>query len=246
MVGLKRSLYYYHLNNRSEREDRDVDLLKSIATRFKVGNKKIAKIAQRDYSTIINHKRIARLRKKHDLLPKAERKKRARLGVEELPIPTVTAKNEVWAIDFMSSRKGSSLKYRIFNVVDVHSKISPVMKAEKRMSASKVIEKLEQAIAEYGRPKGLLSDNGPEFRSKIYVEWCLKNGIEFYFTKKGRPVQNCYIESFNSCVRKELLNEIGPKSIEELGENLESWRKYYNFERPHGALDYLTPMEYVS
>lgn len=246
MVGLKRNVFYYHQKPTTERENKDVEVLKTIQERFKVGSKKLAKIAQRDHGLKINHKRIARLRKKYDLLPKKETCKKKRMGIEELPIPHVTERNQVWAIDFMSSRKKSSLKYRIFNVVDVYSKVSPVMNSDKRMSATKVISYLEESFKLYGKPKSILSDNGPEFRSKIYINWCMKNDIHVFFTKKGRPVQNCYIESFNSCVRKELLNEIVPESLETLATTLENWRNYYNFERPHGALDYLTPMQYVT
>jgi putative transposase len=247
LADLKRSLYYYHQSTSSEKTDNDVELIKKVSRDFKlIGNKKIAAVIKRDHSRVINHKRIERLRRENKLIPLVKKKHRFRLGIEALPIPEVTKKNEVWAIDFMSSRKGSPFKYRLFNVIDVHSKIAPVMGTKQRMSSEDVVAYLEDAIKSHGKPLGILSDNGSEFRSELYVSWCKSQEINIYFTAPGKPVQNCYIESFNSCVRRELLNDVKAANLESLCLIVENWRSYYNQSRPHGSLDYMAPMEYVS
>ena len=42
------------------------------------------------------------------------------------------------------------------------------------------------------------------------------------------------------------LNESWFLSLEDAREKVEAWRKHYNEERPHGALDNLAPLEYAS
>ena len=246
MADLPVSTYHYHKKPQSPREVEDIELIKLVSERFKhVGNKKIAAVMKKE-GHVVNHKRVERLRRENNLLPLRKRRLRKRMNIEVLPIPEVKERNDIWAIDFMSSRKGSSLRYRLFNVIDVHSKISPVMGTARSMQSEQVIQYLEEAIETYGKPKGILSDNGSEFRCETYINWCREKGINIHFTKPARPVQNCYIESFNSCVRRELLDDIKTRDIEALKLQVENWRSYYNFIRPHGTLDYRAPMEYVS
>ena len=49
-------------------------------------------------------------------------------------------------------------------------------------------------------------DNAPEFISKAVDEWAYRNGVKLDFITPGRPVENCYIESFNDKFRNECLN----------------------------------------
>lgn len=246
MVGLKRSVYYYNQKGPSQKTLRDLELIKSIALKLKhIGNKKIAAFIRKS-GVVINHKRVERLRSEYGLVAKPKKKIRKRMNIEVLPIPEVKNKNDIWAIDFMSSRKGSSLRYRLFNVIDVHSKICPSMEAARMMRSEDVIKYLDEAIKVHGKPNGILSDNGTEFRCETYINWAREKGINIHFTKPARPVQNCFIESFNSCVRREFLNDVKTNEIEVLKLLVENWRTYYNEIRPHGTLDYWAPIEYQS
>jgi putative transposase len=61
----------------------------------------------------------------------------------------------------------------------------------------------------------------------------------------GKPVQNALIESFNSRLRDQCLNEHLFGSLAEAREVIESWRQDYNHARPHSSLGTLTPSEFV-
>ncbi|WP_093166912.1 integrase core domain-containing protein [Variovorax sp. YR216] len=66
---------------------------------------------------------------------------------------------------------------------------------------------LDQVKAERGLPKVIRTDNGPEFAGRTMQAWAAKNGVELRFIQPGKPVQNAYIESFNSRFRDECLSQ---------------------------------------
>ena len=58
-------------------------------------------------------------------------------------------------------------------------------------------------------------------------------------------MQNAFIESFNSKLRDECLNEYVFSSLGEARAIIEAWRHDYNHLRPHGSLGALTPNEFA-
>lgn len=43
--------------------------------------------------------------------------------------------------------------------------------------------------------------------SREFMDWAKRRGIEIEFIEPGKPIQNAFIESFNSRFRDECLNE---------------------------------------
>jgi len=46
-------------------------------------------------------------------------------------------------------------------------------------------------------------DNGPKFTGRALDEWAHRGGVRLHFIEPGKPVQNCFIESFNGKFREE-------------------------------------------
>ena len=67
----------------------------------------------------------------------------------------------------------------------------------------------------------------------------------WHYIQPGKPVQNAFIESFNSKLRDECLNEHVFASLVEAREIIEAWRHDYNYFRPHSSLGALTPREFA-
>ena len=65
--------------------------------------------------------------------------------------------------------------------------------------------------------------------------------MELDFSRPGKPTDNAIIEAFNVRLRAECLNERRFLSLADAREKVEAWRRYYNGERPHGALGNLAP-----
>ncbi len=61
----------------------------------------------------------------------------------------------------------------------------------------------------------------------------------------GGILQNAYVERKNGSLRRELLNAYLFDSLREVRIMCEEWRIYYNTQRPHKALNYLTPANYA-
>jgi len=47
---------------------------------------------------------------------------------------------------------------------------------------------------------------GTEFQSKVLDAWAFEHGVKLDFIRPGKPVDNCYIESFNARLRDECFN----------------------------------------
>ena len=105
----------------------------------------------------------------------------------------------------------------------------------------RVVEVLARLAIGGRKPKTISVDNGPEFTSRRLDQWAYLNGVELNFSRPGKPTDNAMIKAFNARRRQECLNESGFLSLEDAREKIEGWRRYYNGERPHGALGDLAP-----
>ena len=65
------------------------------------------------------------------------------------------------------------------------------------------------------------------------------------FIEPGKPAQIGYIERSNRTYREDILDAYLFRSIEEVRLFSENWHLRYNTERPHDALQDMTPSEYA-
>ena len=108
------------------------------------------------------------------------------------------------------------------------------------------MEALDTLLLVRGRPQAIVCDNGPEFVSLALDQWASTQGIRLAFIRPGRPVENCFIESFNGKLRDECLNQHHFASLAEAQQRIEAWRQEYHTERPHRGLGQRTPAEYAA
>ena len=71
------------------------------------------------------------------------------------------------------------------------------MKRNFSMPGIRVVEYLKEAIETYGKPLAIRVDNGPEFLSRVFVNYCQVEDIQIKYIQAGKPSQNGYIERFN-------------------------------------------------
>ena len=81
-----------------------------------------------------------------------------------------------------------------------------------------VIRVLEQLIEMHGKPGALRMDNGAEFTSIAFTEWCAERKIELFFIEPGKPDQNAFIERFNRTYGEEVLDAHLFDSIDQVRE----------------------------
>ena len=162
------------------------------------------------------------------------------------PIEIAFSKNQEWAMDFMSDALLCGKKIRTLNIIDHFNRECMGISIGINMPARVVIMELEKVIERMGKPKRIRTDNGPEFRSKLFQKWMSKNEIEWSRIQKGKPQQNAIIERFNRTYREDVLDANLFYSIEQAWEITEKWIVEYNCERPHQSLNYQTPSSYAA
>ena len=91
----------------------------------------------------------------------------------------------------------------------------------------------------------LISDNGPEFISHHLQHWCERQSITLQYIQPGKPTQNAYIERNNGSLRQEVLDAYMFGSLNQARQLIYQWQKDYNHERPHSALGYKSPLQFV-
>ncbi len=191
----------------------------------------------------VNHKRVQRLYREEGLAVRRKRRKRV-AQASRRPKSVPSSPNERWSMDFMADSLATGRGFRVLNVVDDFSRECVGQEVDSALSGERVTRVLDRVIEERGKPGRLVMDNGPEFTSRALDEWAYRRGIELDFIRPGKPIENCFVESFNGKFRDECLNLHWFCDLREARREIEIWRLDYNHVRPHSSLGNTPPAEY--
>ncbi len=218
--------------------------IKEVLGTSRKGRNKVIILVRRKYPQY-NHSQIRRVYEQSGFSLSKKLRRRIKDNPSN-PIDIPFEENIEWAIDFMSDALYDGRRIRTLNIIDHFNRQCKGIKVGINLPARVVIAYLEQRIELYGKPKKIRTDNGPEFRSKLFQKWLLNNNIEWSRIQKGKPQQNAIIERFNKTYREDVLDANIFRDIAEVEEINEVWIAEYNNERPHQALNYQTPIEYAA
>jgi len=96
------------------------------------------------------------------------------------------------------------------------------------------------------RITAIQTDNGSEFAHHFH-EACLTLNITHYHTYPRSPKMNAHVERFNRTLSEECLvynRALLRDDVTEFNETLHTWLRWYNHDRPHESLGFLSPLEY--
>lgn len=190
-----------------------------------------------------NHKKVYRIYKEEKLTLKRKNKKPRVKRMCDIVLAQLA--NELWAMDFVSDGLSGGRKIRTLNILDLVTRECLAIEVDFSLPSKRVIRVLDRLLEVRGIPKAIKIDNGTEFTSKVFIEWAQKNNIKLLFIQPGKPTQNSHIESFNGKFRDECLNENLFLNLNHAKGLIENWRIYYNTERLHSSLNYMTPEKYA-
>jgi putative transposase len=193
----------------------------------------------------INVKRTYRVYREEGLMVRKRRRKKLPVP-ERHPLVRPTQPNEVWSMDFVFDELANGRRVKTLTVVDDCSKEAVQIAVDTSIPALYVTRVLDQVKAERGLPKVIRTDNGPEFAGRTMQTWAARNGVELRFIQPGKPVQNAYIESFNSRFRDECLSQHWFASLSHMRSVIDNWRDDYNHHRPHSTLGYMPPATFAA
>ena len=169
------------------------------------------------------------------------RRRVKQLAVTRVPHQKATKPNEIWSFDFVSDRFENDRRLKCLTIVDDCTKKSPGLHVAYSITSQDMIIFFESIP---NLPKKIRCDNGPEMSSRTFMDWAFKRKIAIEYIQPGKPVQNAFIESFNSRFRDECLNEELFHDLDDAKKKIEKWRRYYNEERPHSSIGMKTPVEF--
>ncbi len=101
----------------------------------------------------------------------------------------------------------------------------------------------KQLVAIHGYPKRIRVDNGPEFISHVFTDWC-KEKVEIDYIQPGKPVQNAFIERLNRLYREDVLDAYLFENINDVRIKTDQWVADYNSKHPHSSLMGKSPQDF--
>ena len=191
----------------------------------------------------VNHKRVERIWRREGLKVPQKQPKRGRLWMNDGSCVRLRPEhpNHVWSYDFVQDRTHDGRTYRTLNIMDEFTREALMIRVERKLNSTAVVDALTDLFILRGPPKFIRSDNGPEFIAQKVRDWIEAVGAKTAYIEPGSPWENGYCESFNARFRDELLNGEIFYSLKEAQIVIEEWRKHYNTVRPHSALGYRPP-----
>ena len=197
----------------------------------------------------VNKKRVQRLWREQGLkVPHKQHKRRRLAGSGENGATKRRAEypGHVWSYDFAMDSTEDGRRLKVMPVVDEYTRECLSLEGQRSIKAEGVINTLRRLFIERGEPDYIRSDNGPEFIAEALKEWLAVSGVKTLYIEPGAPWENAYSETFISRLRDELLERELFANLKEAQVLLEDYRDHYNHHRPHGALGYLTPVEFAA
>jgi transposase InsO family protein len=243
-LGLARSSYYRNSAMSPERRTSQQQILSLSREHPRYGYRRVTALLRRE-GQAINTKRVQRVRRQEGLQVSRKQRKLRRLGLSTAQRQRAMHVNHVWSWDFVEDQTENGTRFRVLTLIDEHTRECLAVHADWSIRAVDVIRVVEAAMARYGVPAHLRSDNGPEFIAYAIQDWLGQKNVTTIYITPGSPWENAYIESFHDKLRDECLNREIFGSLWEARVVIEQWRLYYNAERPHSSLGYRTPAEFA-
>lgn len=149
--------------------------------------------------------------------------------------------NQLWHIDITKFRIKGEGKFYIIAIIDNCSRKILGIGVYKRQTAKNVVKAFRQAVSTHGKPNVVLSDNGRQFISNLFRDFCESNGIKHRRTRPYNPKCNGKIERWFKSLKKELKLS-WYNSEEELEKTVNGFVQEYN-NKPKRCLNWKTPTE---
>ncbi len=242
LIGISRSVYRYE-SKRSDDGPIKERLTALAGQKRRYGYRRLHVLLLRE-GWPLNWKRTYRIYREAGLTVRRRKRKRI-AGIERQKKVMAIAPNQSWSMDFVSDGFVDGRRLRCLNIVDDFTKECLAIEVDTSLPERRVVSVLERLAEMRGLPRSITIDNGPEFISKALDAWVYAQRLTLHFIEPGKPQQNAYIESFNGKFRDECLNEHWLLSMRHAQAVIADWRVEYNEARPHSALGYQTPKEFV-
>jgi len=157
--------------------------------------------------------------------------------------------NELWQMDFKGYFKSGKHRIHSLGVLDDHSRNCVCLQPCLDQQTATVKQALVRAFRENGLPECILCDNGSPWgddrqtpHTKLGV-WLMRLGVRVIHGRPCHPQTQGKLERFNRTLMTELIRKSSFELLEQWQEAFETFRVFYNCERPHESLGDTPPVE---
>ena len=158
--------------------------------------------------------------------------------------------NERWQADVTHWRLADNTEVEICNQLDDHSRLCVGSDAAAVFNGPALDRALHKAVASYGFPASYLTDNGAIFNGgprgggmTSFERFLATNQVRVRHSTPYHPQTCGKVERFHQTLKKWLVHQPPARTIAALQRQLDTFRRYYNDNRPHRALGRQTPAQ---
>ncbi len=155
--------------------------------------------------------------------------------------------NQLWQMDFKGHFPLDEGRCHPLTVLDDHSRFCVGLAACPNERGSQVQKQLTAIFRRYGMPQRMTMDNGsPWGRDAVHrltklTVWLIRLGIKISHSSPYHPQTQGKDERFHRSLKEEWLNHRPIRNMEQAQQQFDEWLDFYNFLRPHEALEMKTP-----
>ncbi len=150
--------------------------------------------------------------------------------------------NQVWCADitFIPVKRGFLY---LVAIMDWATRKVLSWRLSNTMHADFCVEALKEAIARFGQPEIMNTDQGSQFTGSAWITTLTEAGVRISMDGRGRCMDNIFIERLWRSLKQEAVY------LEEIADGFQArrvigkWMAFYNTERPHSSLERKTPKE---
>jgi putative transposase len=248
LLGLARSGVYRP--KAPANDDVDLTLMRRIDELFTkwpfYGSRRMTLTLGKEGHTV-NRKRVQRLMRQMGIAALGPKPNTSKAAPSHTVFPyllrelTIDRSNQVWAADITYIPIGRGFLY-LMAIMDWSSRAVLSWRLSNTMDVSFCIEALEEALARFGRPEILNTDQGSQFTSAAFTDRLAAAGIRVSMDGRGRWMDNVFIERLWRSLKHEDVYLKHYADGREARAGIASWINFYNGQRPHQALGNRTPM----
>jgi transposase InsO family protein len=196
----------------------------------------------------INHKKVYRLMKKHDLLILKQKSKAKNYVKYRIVSPTVPLSHLEMDIKFIwvEQYRKHALTLSVMDIftrriLNWHVGMSITQHTVRRVFEQVIVDHLqENDMLCKGIHVEIRNDNDKRFSADMVQQFFEENYLNQVFTHPYTPEENGHIESFHKTLSQALKNQHF-ETLEQLEARLSIFYNNYNNQRSHGSLCGLTP-----
>lgn len=195
---------------------------------------------------VVNRKRVQRLMRIMGLEGVAPKPNTSRPAPEHPVYPyllrnlPINRPNQVWAADITYIPLARGFAYLVA-IMDWYSRRVLAWRLSNSLDTAFCVEALEDALARFGQPEIVNTDQGSQFTAEAFTQVLLARGIKISMDGKGRCLDNVFVERLWRSLKYEEVYLNDYDNLVDARAGIGSYLTFYNGHRPHQALGYQTP-----